>query len=323
MLRPIQSVFNPADHPDLLVGLGEPDDAAVYRLDDSRALVITTDFFTPIVDDPYQYGAIAAANALSDVYAMGGTPLVALNIAALPPDLPPEMITQIMRGLAEKVREAGAVIAGGHTIQDKEPKVGLAVVGLGHPDHLLTKAGACPGDRLILTKPLGTGCIATAAKRDQASPEHVAEAVEWMMKLNRAGAEVALAAGARAATDVTGFGFLGHATEMAEASQVTLHVEIDRVPLMSGATVYAEQWIFPGGSSSNKLAYERGVRFEDGIPQEMQMLLFDAQTSGGLLIAVPADRLDAFAAEMDARHVPWWAIGSVHEREDVNILVTP
>lgn len=323
MLRPIQSVFNPADHPDLLVGLGEPDDAAVYRLDDSRALIITTDFFTPIVDDPYQYGAIAAANALSDVYAMGGTPLVALNIAALPPDLPPDMIGQIMRGLAEKVRESGAVIAGGHTIQDKEPKVGLAVIGLGHPDHLLTKAGARPGDRLILTKPLGTGCITTAAKRDQASPEHVIEAVEWMVRLNRAGAEAALAVGARAATDVTGFGFLGHATEMAEASQVTLHVEMGRVPLMSGATVYAGQWIFPGGSISNKQAYEHGVRFADGIPQERQMLLFDAQTSGGLLIAVPADRFDAFAAAMDARRSPWWTVGSVHEREDVAILVTP
>jgi selenide,water dikinase len=323
VLRPIQSVFNPADHPDLLVGLGEPDDAAVYRLDDSRALIITTDFFTPLVDDPYQYGAIAAANALSDVYAMGGTPLVALNIAALPPDLPPEMITQIMRGLAEKVREAGAVIAGGHTIQDKEPKVGLAVIGLGHPDHLLTKAGARPGDRLILTKPLGTGCITTATKRDQASPEHVAEAVEWMTRLNRAGAEAALAVGVRAATDVTGFGFLGHATEMAEASQVTLRVEMGRVPLMPGAKVYADQWIFPGGSSSNKMAYERGVRFADGISQEMQMLLFDAQTSGGLLIAIPADRLDAFAVEMDAQRAPWWAVGTVHEREDVNIRVTP
>jgi selenide,water dikinase len=312
VLRPIQSVFNPADHPDLLVGLGEPDDAAVYRLDDSRALIITTDFFTPIVDDPYQYGAIAAANALSDVYAMGGTPLVALNIAALPPDLPPDMIGQIMRGLAEKVRESGAVIAGGHTIQDKEPKVGLAVIGLGHPDHLLTKAGARPGDRLILTKPLGTGCIATAAKRDEASPEHVAEAVEWMTRLNLAGAEAALASGARAATDVTGFGFLG-----------TLRVEIERVPLMSGAKVYADQWIFPGGSASNKMAYEHGVRFADGISQEMQMLLFDAQTSGGLLIAVPADRLDAFTAGMDARRAPWWAVGTVHEREDVTILVTP
>jgi selenide,water dikinase len=323
VLRPIQSVFNPADHPDLLVGLGEPDDAAVYRLDDSRALIITTDFFTPIVDDPYQYGAIAAANALSDVYAMGGTPLVALNIAALPPDLPPDMIGQIMRGLAEKVRESGAVIAGGHTIQDKEPKVGLAVIGLGHPDHLLTKAGARPGDRLILTKPLGTGCIATAAKRDEASPEHVAEAVEWMTRLNLAGAEAALASGARAATDVTGFGFLGHGTEMDEASRVTLRVEIERVPLMSGAKVYADQWIFPGGSASNKMAYEHGVRFADGISQEMQMLLFDAQTSGGLLIAVPADRLDAFTAGMDARRAPWWAVGTVREREDVTILVTP
>ncbi len=232
MLRPLQGMFDPADYPDLLVGLGAPDDAAVYRLDDARALIITTDFFTPIVDDPYQYGAIAAANALSDVYAMGGQPLVALNIAALPPDLPPDMMAQIILGMAEKVREAGAVIAGGHTIQDKEPKVGLAVIGLGHPDHLLTKAGARPGDVLILTKPLGTGCITTAAKNDKADAAHVAEAIRWMVQLNRDGAEVAVELGVRAATDITGFGFMGHATEMAEASGVTLRLQWNGIPLI-------------------------------------------------------------------------------------------
>ncbi len=173
MLRPLQDLFDPAAHPDLLVGLGSLDDAAVYRLDDERALILTTDFFTPIVDDPYQYGSIAAANALSDVYAMGGRPLLALNIAAFPPDLPPSILSNVMRGAAEKVREAGAVIAGGHTIQDKEPKVGLAVAGLGHPDRLFTKGGAQPGDILVLTKPLGTGCITTAAKDDKADPVHV------------------------------------------------------------------------------------------------------------------------------------------------------
>ncbi len=322
MLRPLQSMFDPTDYPDLLIGLGTPDDAAVYRLDDTRALIVTTDFFTPIVDDPYQYGAIASANALSDVYAMGGTPLLALIVAALPPDLPLEISGQIMLGLAETVRDAGAVIAGGHTIQDKEPKVGLAVVGLAHPDRLLTKAGASPGDVLVLTKPLGTGCITTAAKNDRASADHVAGAVAWMQRLNKPGAEAAVAVRAGVATDITGFGFLGHATEIAIASQVTLHVTLDRIPLMDGALTYAEQWTFPGGSSANRLAYEGGVRFADGIPEERQMLLFDAQTSGGLLIALPPDRRDAFAREMDARGAPWWEIGTVHAHEGVNVVVT-
>lgn len=323
MLRPLQHMFNAAEHPDLLVGLGMPDDAAVYRLDDERALIITTDFFTPIVDDAYQYGAIAAANALSDVYAMGGTPLVALNIAALPPDLPIDISGQIILGMAEKVREANAVIAGGHTIQDKEPKVGLAVVGLAHPARLLTKGGARPGDVLVLTKPLGTGCITTAAKQDKARAEHVAEAVLWMSRLNRAGAEAALAVGSGAATDITGFGFMGHATEVAQSSDVTLHIALGRVPFLAGAQDYAAQWTFPGGSSANRLAYEAGVRFEGEIAEETQMLLFDAQTSGGLLIAVPADQIDAFAAEMEAREAPWWQVGHVAPREDVNIVVGP
>jgi selenide,water dikinase len=315
-------MFSPADYPDLLVGLGAPDDAAVYRLDDERALIITTDFFTPIVDDPYQYGAIAAANALSDVYAMGGKPLVALNIAALPPDLPPDITAQILIGMAEKVREAGAVIAGGHTIQDKEPKVGLAVIGLGHPGQLLTKAGARPGDLLILTKPLGTGCITTAAKNDQAKPAHVAEAIRWMTQLNRAAAESASMCGAKAATDITGFGLIGHATEMAAASQVTLHFSFERVPFLDGAQDYAAAWIFPGGSSNNRMAYQAGARWADDIPEEHQMLLFDAQTSGGLLIALPPAQRDTWAAEMTRRGAPWWEIGSVQPREDVSIIVS-
>jgi selenide,water dikinase len=321
VLRPLQSMFNPADYPDLLIGLGVPDDAAVYRLDDDRALIITTDFFTPIVDDPYQYGAIAAANALSDVYAMGGKPFVALNIAALPPDLPPDMITQLIVGMAEKVREAGAVIAGGHTIQDKEPKVGLAVIGMAHPARLLTKSGARPGDVLILTKPLGTGCITTAAINDKADAAHVAEAIRWMTQLNRDGSEIAVALGARAATDITGFGFLGHATELAESSHVTLYVTFDRVPFIDGARDYADTWIFPGGSAANRLAYQLGVRFTGEIPEARQMLLFDAQTSGGLLIALPAEQRAVFAAEMSARGAPWWEIGAVHDREDAHIIV--
>jgi selenide,water dikinase len=322
VLRPIQNMFDPADHPNLLVGLGVPDDAAVYRMDEQRALIITTDFFTPIVDDPYQYGAIAATNALSDVYAMGGVPLVAINIAALPPNLPLDISAQIMLGMAEKVREAGAVIAGGHTIQDKEPKVGLAVVGLAHPDKLLTKAAAQPGDVLILTKPLGTGSITTAAKNDRAAPAHVDEAVEWMMKLNRDGAEVASAVGAHTATDITGFGLLGHATEMAVSSNVTLYITFSHLPLLSGIEGYASEWIFPGGSFANKQAYETGIHFANDITAEQQMILFDAQTSGGLLIAVPPDRLAAFADQMNTRHAIWWQVGVTKTREAAHIVVT-
>ncbi len=314
-------MFDPSEHPDLLIGLGVPDDAAVYRLSDDQALIVTTDFFTPIVDDPYHYGAIAAANALSDVYAMGGRPLLALNIAALPTTLPLDTIVEILRGSAEKVREAGAVIAGGHTIQDREPKVGLAVVGLAHPDRLFTKAGARPGDVLVLTKPLGVGCITTAAKNDKADPGHVEEAVDWMIQLNRCAAEAAGAINARAATDVTGFGLLGHASELAEASGVTLYFNLDRIPFMQGAKVYAEQWIFPGGSANNKRAYEKRVCFADDITPEEQMLLFDAQTSGGLLIAFPADRVAAFGVEMSVRQVPWWQVGKVGERDELSIYV--
>ncbi len=322
MLRPLQNLFDPADYPDLLVGLNVPDDAAVYRLSEDQALIVTTDFFTPIVDDPYQYGAIAAANALSDIYAMGGRPLLALNIAAFPPDLPPAILSEILRGGAEKVREAGAVLAGGHTIQDKEPKVGLAVVGMAHPQKLLTKANALPGDVLILTKPLGTGTIATAAKADKVDVAHVDEAVSWMVRLNRVAAESAVVAGSRAATDITGFGFLGHAFEVAEASGVTLTFQMGKIPLMSGARLYADQWIFPGGSTNNLRAYQPHVKFEDAISKEDQMLLFDAQTSGGLLIALPAGLVGAFSQAMAQHNAPWWQVGEVVEKGATHIVVT-
>ncbi len=321
MLRPLQNLFDPADTPDLLVGLSSPDDAAVWHLDDERALIFTTDFFTPIVDDPYQYGAIAAANALSDVYAMGGQPLLALNITAFPTNLPIEILTDILRGMAEKVREAGAIIAGGHTIQDREPKAGLAVIGMAHPDRLLPKAGAQPGDVLVLTKPLGTGLIATASKRDQADPAHLAEAVNWMTRLNRSASEAALAAGAHAMTDVTGFGFLGHASEMTEAGKVTFEVSAGSVPLMAGVDDYAAEWLFPGGSMANKEAFEAKVHFDEGISLEKQMILFDAQTSGGLLIALPPDRVERFGGEMQKSQSPWWKIGQVVERGKIGIVV--
>ena len=315
-------MFDPADHPDLLVGIGAPDDAAVYRLDAEHALVVTTDFFTPIVDDPYSYGAIAAANALSDIYAMGARPVLALNIAALPPQLPVDVSGQIILGLAEKVREAGAVIAGGHTIQDQEPKVGLAAIGFVHPDRLLTKSGARPGDVLVLTKPLGTGCITTAAKNDRAQAEDVAVAIEWMVRLNRAAGEAAIEAEAHALTDITGFGFLGHASEMADASGVTLRVQFDRFEFLPGARAYGDQWIFPGGSHANAEAFGPNVRFDGALTDAERMLLFDAQTSGGLLVALAPAALPAFERAMQARDAAWWVVGEAAAREDAAIVVT-
>lgn len=306
----------------MLVGLGVPDDAAAYRLDAERALIFTTDFFTPVVDDPYAYGAIAAANALSDVYAMGGTPILALNIVAFPPDLPTHILSEVLRGGAEKVREAGAVLAGGHTIQDKEPKYGLAVVGLAHPDRLMTKAGARAGDVLILTKPLGTGVITTATKRDQVDLAHLDEATRWMSTLNRAAAEAGIASGAHGMTDITGFGLIGHASEMAIASNVTIHIDFASVPFMNGAREYADQWIFPGGSSNNKAAFEELVAFGEGLRDEDKMLLFDAQTSGGLLIALPESQLDQFASEMEKRSTDWWRIGDFAEPQSARIVVS-
>ncbi len=299
----------------MLLGLNRPDDAAVYRLDGQRALVVTTDFFTPIVDDAYAYGAIAAANALSDVYATGGRPLLALNILALPADLPPETLSAILMGVGEKVRESEAVVAGGHTVQDKEPKVGLAVVGLAHPEHLLTKSAAAPGDVLVLTKPLGSGCITTAAKRDQAAPEHIADAIRWMCRLNRAACEAALAAQTHSATDVTGFGLLGHASDMAVWSNVTLSFDFDRIPLMDGVAEYASQSIFPGGTKKNQDAYGPGIHFDGVFSSAEKLLLFDAQTSGGLLLAIAPRNLDRFAREMERSGQPWWQVGEARPRD--------
>jgi selenide,water dikinase len=311
VLRPIQNLFNPADYPDLLVGLSSPDDAAVWWLEEGRALVATVDFFTPVVDDPYDFGAIAAANALSDVYAMGGRPFLALNVAALPPDLPAEVLSDILRGGAEKAREAGVVIAGGHTVQDKEPKYGLIVLGFVHPQHMLTKAGAQVGDVLLLSKPLGFGTTTTALKRGQADPSDVAEVVGWMKRLNRTASELAVEAGLRGGTDVTGFSLLGHAWEMAEASGVGLRFYFSRVPFTRGAQRYAQEWIFPGGSADNRLFFGEHVRFSPEIDEASQMLLFDAQTSGGLLLAVPKEKLEALLAQAAQRGQMFWEIGEV------------
>ena len=312
-------MFKPTDYPDLLVGLDDPDDAAVWRLDENRALVVTTDFFTPVVDDPYDYGAIAAANALSDVYAMGGRPFLALNMAALPPDLPVELTSEILRGGADIALQAGVVIAGGHTIQDKEPKYGLIVLGFVDPQQTLTKAGVQPGDKLILSKPLGFGTTTTALKRGIASPEDVAEVVAWMKRLNKAASELAVEFELRAATDITGFSLLGHAWEMAEASAVSLHFKYASIPFTSAAKQYALDFVFPGGAADNRLFFEPHIQFADSIDEPSRLLLFDPQTSGGLLMAVPPQKLDAFLAQAKSIDQPVWVIGEAQSGTGIQV----
>jgi selenide, water dikinase len=315
----MENLFHAADYPDLLVGMDAPDDAAVWRLENQRALVVTTDFFTPVVDDPYDYGAIAAANSMSDVYAMGGQPFLALNIAAMPTNLDPAIASEIIRGGAEKTREAGVALAGGHTIQDKEPKYGLVVIGFVNPEKMLTKGGARPGDSLVLTKPLGFGVTTTALKRDQALPEDVAEAVRWMKRLNREAAQLANEFELRAGTDITGFSLLGHSYEMAAASRALFRFDSERIPFISGARRYADLWAFPGGAADNSLYFGRYVNFDKRVDETLQMMLFDPQTSGGLLLAVPGERVDdllARAVEMDQ---PAWVVGEVLEGQGIEV----
>jgi selenide,water dikinase len=323
VLGSLQKIFDPQAYPDLLVGLGEPDDAAVWQLDGERALVVTTDFFPPIVDDPYEYGAIAAANALSDLYAMGASPFIALNVAAMPPDLPLEIVIEIMRGGAEKVREAGAAIAGGHTVQDSEPKYGLVAIGMCKIDQLMTKANAKPGDLLVLTKPLGTGVTTTALKRGGASVEDVEQAVAWMTRLNGPASRLALEFGVRAATDVTGFSLLGHSVEIAEASSVALKFNFRSIPFLSGSRRYAEGGNFPGGSADNLLFFQDRVHFAPSIDEYNRMLLFDAQTSGGLLLVLPKKGFGAFMVRAEEVKVDAWPVGMVVEGQGVEVVDTP
>ena len=245
-MRPLAEIFKSQDYPDLLVGLDTGDDAAVYRMSDDLAIIFTTDFFTPVVDDPYEYGAIAAANAMSDVYAMGGEVVLALNVCGFPPAMPPEIVSEILRGGGEKVAEAGGVIAGGHTLDDDEPKYGLAVIGFVHPDEVATKVGARPGDVLFLTKRLGVGIITTAAKGGVAEDTHLHAAVEQMLRLNRRAARLMKQVDAHAVTDITGFALLGHSYEVAELSEVTLRFRLESLPFLDGAQQYAEDWLFPG-----------------------------------------------------------------------------
>jgi selenide, water dikinase len=293
------------------VGLRDPDDAAVWRLDEERALVVTTDFFTPVVDDAYDYGSIAAANSLSDVYAMGGQPFLALNVAALPDNLPAEISSEIIRGGAEKAREAGVVIAGGHTVKDNEPKYGLVVIGFIDPGKMLSKGGLKVGDVLVLTKPLGFGVTTTALKREKADEQDVLEAVNWMKRLNRSASQLAVEFGLQGGTDITGYSILGHGMEMAEASAVSLRLNFAEIPFISCARKYAELGCFAGGAFDNKKYFESKVKFSETIDELDQMLLFDPQTSGGLLLGIPPEKLDGFLTRAPEMDQPAWAIGHV------------
>jgi len=295
------------------------DDAAVYRISDELAIVLTVDFFAPVVDDPYDYGAIAAANAMSDVYAMGGEVVLALNICGFPIDLPSKMVSEILRGGAEKIAEAGGVLAGGHTVIDKEPKYGLAVVGFVHPNHIATKAAARAGDVLILTKPLGVGIIAAALKKEMTKPNHVRAAVEVMKTLNRKAARLMQQVGVDAVTDITGFGLLGHAREMAEKGGVGIRLSLESVPFLEGAKGYAEKQIFPAGAGRNQKCYGPYVRFAPSIPEWMQMLLYTPETSGGLLIAVPEKKLGEFTTLFDGEGQSYWVIGRVVEGKGIEV----
>jgi selenide,water dikinase len=317
VLQPLKGIFPQQDYPNLLVGLDVPDDSAVYKLDNNRALISTVDFFAPVVDDPYAFGAIAAANALSDVYAMGGKPLLAINLAAFPENFDTGIMAEILRGGAEKVREAGAVIAGGHTITDKEPKYGLAVTGEIHPEKILAKGGAIAGDVLILTKPLGAGVITTALKQGTAEPDHIAAVATGMSRLNRVPAEVAQFYNEKfgkcihAMTDITGYSLMGHGHEMAHLSNVDLHFRFNALRWYPGALQYAQVEIFSGGLWRNHDYFKQWVHSTDTIADWQKLLLYDPQTSGGLLIAIASERAESFLADIRNRGENAAIIGTV------------
>lgn len=300
LLTTVLGQLAPPSHPDLLVGSDTGDDAAVWRLDDERALIFTTDFFTPLVDDPFTWGRIAATNAVSDVYAMGGRPILALNLVAWnSEELEPSLLGQVLEGALQVGRDAGFLVVGGHTIDDREPKYGLAVLGEAHPDRLLTNAGLRPGQDLVLTKPLGTGIVSTAVKRGEPVHELLEAAVAEMTRLNADAADAALAAGATGATDVTGFGLLGHLGRVAQQSQVDVTVDVAAVPLLDGVRSLAERDVVPGGSRRN-LRWVADRVDADGVDELDVLLLADAQTSGGLVFgaepgaaAAAVDRLRA------------------------------
>lgn len=291
------------------MGISTADDAGVYRLTEDLAIVQTVDLFPPVVDDPYDYGQIAVANSLSDIYAMGATPITALNIVGWSPKvLPAEVLVEILRGGADKAKEAEVVIIGGHTLRDSEPKYGIAVTGVIQPHQVVTNANAQPGDFLVLTKPIGTGIITTALKADKVDPPVIQEAVRWMATLNRSASIAMQRVGVNSATDITGFGLLGHLYEMAKASQLEAEIELGQVPIIEGTWALVKQGIAPGGTYNNLDYLTDKVEWPENITEEEKLVLCDAQTSGGLLISVPPDRLDLLITELKVEAVEVTAV---------------
>lgn len=315
------------DYPNerVLVGPKTFADAGIYKITDDIATVSTLDFFTPVVNNPYDYGQIAAANALSDVYAMGGKPITAMNILCYPLKLlNRDILVEILKGGADKVNEAGAVIIGGHTLQDTEIKYGLSVTGTIHPDKIVTNAGARAGDVLVLTKPLGTGLIISAIKAKKATEEHINLITRSMALLNRTASEVMLEVGVNACTDITGFGLIGHAYEMAEASMATLTFFAGRIPIFDGCERYVKMGLIPGVSKLSKKYLKNAVRIDSRVRESLIDVLFDAQTSGGLLISLPKQKADTLCTKLKENGVMTADIvGEVHEREAVSIIVVP
>jgi selenide,water dikinase len=292
-------------------GCAPPDDAAAYRVSDDLAIIGTVDFFPPLVDDAWTFGEIAAANAMSDVFAMGGRVLFALSIAAFPEELPRNVLAEVFGGASAKVREAGGTLAGGHTIRDPEPKYGLAVIGAAHPDRLLRKGGARPGDQLLLTKPLGIGLLISGARAGRTDIEDLAAAIDQMRALNRAAAEILVEHGVTAATDITGFGLLGHALEMARASGARLTFDARNIPALQGALALARTGVETAGAAHNRRFVADDLRLGAGIPQELVTLAFDPQTSGGLLAAVDSDRVTAVGSALREAGVDAWPVGRI------------
>jgi selenide,water dikinase len=309
-------------NPNLLVGIDTSDDAGVYKLSDDLALVQTVDFFTPIVDDPYSFGQVAAANAISDIYAMGGRPLTALNIVAFPiRTLDKDVLADILRGAGDKMKEAGITLVGGHSIDDNEPKFGLAVTGLVHPEKIRTNAGAVPGDKLILTKPIGVGILTTSIKKDRLNDEEVARVTQVMATLNKAAAETMEPYEVHACTDVTGFGLIGHALEMAKGSGVGIRLIANDVPLLPRVRELAEEGFVPGGTKNNFAHVQGSVTFPDTLDQIGQWILCDAVTSGGLLISVAGDQADELLSKLKLAGVEASMIGEITEEHSGRIVV--
>lgn len=295
-------------HRNLLVGSETGDDAAVYQLNEHTALILTVDFFTPITDDPVEFGTIAAANSLSDVYAMGGRPLLAMNVVGFPADLAKDMLADVLKGGYAKAAEADCLIVGGHTVDDPEPKYGLSVVGVVEPGQQITNAGAKPGDVLVLTKPIGTGIITTGCKQGSSPPEVLQKAVETMATLNRAAAEAMVKVGVNACTDITGFGLMGHLRSMVRGSQVSAKIHFGQIPVLPGTWDLLQQGIVPGGTHRNLQSVADSVKWHQDLTEEQQLLMCDAQTSGGLLISVHNDRLQSLLSELDSAGVATRAV---------------